>query len=82
MFTKLSASSSIRYAFLLIKAFCLHYRTHLRNKIFFHRLWYTVNAISRTGLYKWHVSLTTKVEVNAVFVKGPKNERCTRELIF
>lgn len=81
-FTKLSAFPSIRYAFLLIKAFCLHYRNHLRNELFFHRLWYTVNAISRTGLYKWHVSLTTKVDVNTVFVKGPKNERCTRELIF
>lgn len=81
-FTQLSASSSIRYAFLLIKAFCLHYRSHLRKKIFFHRLWYTVNAISQTGLCKWHVSLTTKVDVNTVFAKGPKNERCTRELIF
>lgn len=81
-FRKLSASSSIRYAFLLIKAFCLHYRNHLRNEIFFHRLWYTVNDVSWTGLYKRHVSLATKVDANMAFVKGPKNERHARELIF
>lgn len=79
-FRALSASSSIRYAFLSIRAFCLHYRNHLRNEIFFHRLWYTVNDISWTGLCKARVS--TKVDATTAFVKGPQNERRARELLF